>query len=137
MSNETLFYTQIISLFTYVGIALGLYALLVKQKDATIQFLEKQLEAAKQSSPDILMQKLHERIEILTAEIERLSKDKIANEGVIQEKNEQIIKLRGLATSMTEEVNKTVAEISKFDLGIMAQMFELGGIKFKDSSNKT
>jgi hypothetical protein len=35
MSTNWIFYTQILSLFTYVGIALGLYALLVKQKDAT------------------------------------------------------------------------------------------------------
>lgn len=76
MSNEWIFYTQILSLFTYVGVALGLYALLVKQKDATIQFLEKQLEKAKEEKPDIVLKQLHERVQIARTEMARLSKDK-------------------------------------------------------------
>ncbi len=40
MSNTTLFVAQIVSVLTYVGIAVGLYALVIKQKDATIEFLQ-------------------------------------------------------------------------------------------------
>lgn len=76
MSNSILFYTQILSVLTYIGIALGLYGLLVKQKDATIEFLQRQLDAARQESPDILLKNLSERITIGQQEIERLSKDK-------------------------------------------------------------
>jgi len=81
MSIQWIFYTQILSLFTYVAIALGLYALLVKQKDATIEFLKAQLAQAKEVKPDIVLKQLHERVQIARDEMDRLAKDKETLQG--------------------------------------------------------
>jgi predicted nucleic acid-binding Zn-ribbon protein len=96
MSNEVLFYTQLASIIAYVGSLFYLYQVLVSGKDATIQllkekndWLEKELDIARESSPDVLMQRLNDRVKVLTDEIERLSKDKVANEKLIRQKDEE------------------------------------------------
>lgn len=99
MSNDLIFYTQIGSIALFIVALFVLYRLLVDQKEATIQllkekneWLQKQLDVAKESSPDVVMKTLNHRIKILTDEIERLSKDKVVNEDLIKEKSEQLEK---------------------------------------------
>jgi hypothetical protein len=105
MSNDWIFYTQILSLFTYVAIALGLYALLVKQKDATIEFLEKQLAAAKEDSSDIVLKKLSERVQIARDEMQRLSKDKDMLQGINENAVVYIESLRGVIRADEDLIN--------------------------------
>ena len=94
MSNNTLFVAQIVSVLTYVGIAVGLYALVIKQKDATIEFLQKQLDAAKESSTDNLVKQLDQRAKIFEAELERLSTDKNTTEARLKQKEQELQALR-------------------------------------------
>jgi len=75
MNNEWIFVTQIISLITYVGTAFGLYMLLVKQKNSTIEllkeksdFLKMQVDKLKEESPDILADRLAKRVVLLKGE---------------------------------------------------------------------
>ena len=64
MSNDTLFLTQIGSILVYIFALFVLYRLLVQQKDATIQFLEQQLQAFKEAPSDIVLKKLNDRVQI-------------------------------------------------------------------------
>jgi len=82
MSIELLFYTQIGSILLFITSLFVLYRLLVEQKDATIQFLEKQLQAFKDDPSDIILKKLSERVRIANDEVERLAKDKETLAGV-------------------------------------------------------
>jgi len=102
MTNEWIFLTQLISLFTYVGISLGLYALLVKQKDATIEFLKTQLEASKEEKPDVVLKQLNERVQIARAEMERLSKDKETLTGMTERAYQYIDALERVVTADAE-----------------------------------
>lgn len=85
MSIELLFYTQIGSILLFIISLFVLYRLLVEQKDATIQFLEKQLQAFKDDPSDIMLTKLSERVRIASDEVERLAKDKETLTGVNEE----------------------------------------------------
>jgi hypothetical protein len=97
MNNQLIFYTQIGSILLYLVSLFVLYRLLVEQKEATIQllkekadWLQKQLDIAKQESPDVILKKLEDRIHIYSNEIARLSKDKESNEALIKEKSENL-----------------------------------------------
>lgn len=96
MSNDLLFYTQIASIFVYVGSLFVLYRLIVEKKDATIQFLEKQLAAAKEDSSDIVLKRLSDRVQIARDEMERLSKDKESLQGMNEKSLQYIEALRGV-----------------------------------------
>jgi predicted nucleic acid-binding Zn-ribbon protein len=114
MSNEVLFYTQLASIIAYVGSLFYLYQVLVSGKDATIQllkekteWLQKELDIAKESSPDVLMQRLNDRVKVLTDEIERLSKDKVANEELIRQKDAELKQLE-------ETINEALRGLTAF-----------------------
>jgi hypothetical protein len=89
MNNSVLLWGQVVTIVTFITALFIQYRLLVEKKDATIQFLEKQLQAAKEESPDVALKKLDERIKIYTAEIDRLSKDNEDNKKLIQQKNQE------------------------------------------------
>jgi hypothetical protein len=83
IDNFWIFVTQLSSVLVYVGVAFGLYRLLAAQKDATIQAkdatienLQTQLERADSKDPDIMVQRLQERLNATYKEIERLQNDK-------------------------------------------------------------
>jgi predicted nucleic acid-binding Zn-ribbon protein len=89
MSNTVLLWGQIITIVVFVIALFVLYRLLVDQKEATIQllkekidWLQKQLDSVKQESPDIVLKKLNDRVQIAQTEIERLSKDKEKMEAI-------------------------------------------------------
>jgi len=83
MSVETLFYTQAVSIICFIVALFVLYRLLVSQKEATVQllkekseWLQSQLDIANRDSSDIVLKRLHERIQITNDEINNLSVDK-------------------------------------------------------------
>ncbi len=120
MTNEVLFWTQIGTLVAYIGSVFYLYQLLVKQKDATIDSknatievlrekansLKEQLEQAKESSPDILAERLSKRLEILKDELKTLSQDHDVKKEEILAKEQEIKK----AEEKILELNKQIDE---------------------------
>lgn len=101
MTNDVVFYTQIVSLLAYIGTMFVLYRLLVSQKDATIEalrsrceLLKEHLDHARQSTPDELVKRMAERITQLTSEMSRLSADKDTSATVIQNKQSQMVELQ-------------------------------------------
>ncbi len=120
MSNTSIFYIQMASLLTYIITLFILYKLLVSSKDATIETLKErikqlkeQLELEKQSSPDILAEKLSGRIKIYEDELKKMSKDQQANQEAIKSKQGELANTRKelevLKTQM-EEAQETLEE---------------------------
>ena len=105
IDNFWILVTQLGSVLVYVGVTFSLYRLLAAQKDATIQAkdatienLRIRLEKADSKDPDILVQKLNERLDASYKEIERLQKDE----------GNHSVKLRKL-----KEGNKHISKIAK------------------------
>jgi len=100
MGNDILLYGQIVSIFTFIIALFILYRLIVQKKDATVQFLEKQLEHLKEqiasAGSDTLSENLERRISILTKEIKRLNQDKDTNTGLIKEKELELDQAKGM-----------------------------------------
>jgi predicted RNA-binding Zn-ribbon protein involved in translation (DUF1610 family) len=97
MSNDVIFWTQIISLLGFSVVLFGLYRLLVETKESTIQLLKEniaslkeQLTEAKSKTPDILAQNLSSRVKLLDGELERLSKDQSSSREQILEKENEL-----------------------------------------------
>jgi C4-dicarboxylate-specific signal transduction histidine kinase len=113
MNLETIFAAQIASALGYIGATFVLYRLLVSQKDATIEALKQQnallvtrLETADASGPDALAARLTTRIELLTAELERLGKDHDANRAQIAAKEAERSALRSEMSVLQTQVSK-------------------------------
>lgn len=97
MTNDIIFFTQLVSIIVFVFTVFGLYRLLVNQKDAVIQvqkkqveFLKLQLESAKSSSPDILVDRFSKRIDMLKKELESLASDHDTRKEVLAKKEQEI-----------------------------------------------
>lgn len=113
MSNTQIFYVQMASLLTYIIALFCLYRLLVSSKDATIEILKARIEQLKEkleleerTSPDVLAEKLSNRIKIYDDELKKLSKDQDANQEVIKTKQAELADARNelkiLETQMKE-----------------------------------
>ena|SRR6185436_2701945 len=90
-----------------------LHQLLVNRKNATIEtlaeknkWLQEQLDQAKNASSDALVEQLAKRISIQEAELQRLSKDYEANEGLIKTKEEELRKTKELLQGLEDEVEQ-------------------------------
>lgn len=101
MSNNVIFYFQMVSLLTYIITLFGLYKLLVSSKDATIETLrerieqlKEKLELEKNTSPDVLAEKLSVRIKIYDDELKKLSKDQQADQEAIKTKQAELADTR-------------------------------------------
>ncbi len=86
MSNQVIFYTQIGSILAFISTLFVLYRLLVHQKDATIQllteknrWLQDQVNALKETRPDVLLDNLEKRLNLTSEELIRLNEDKETN----------------------------------------------------------
>ncbi|MBL0568779.1 coiled-coil domain-containing protein [Aeromonas veronii] len=102
MTLDAIFYTQIVTIISYISITFVLYRLLVAQKDATIEHLkcrkedlEKQVAELKKQTPDALLEALHRRIEITKSEIENLKQDGERHQTEISHKESELKELRG------------------------------------------
>jgi hypothetical protein len=112
MSNELIFYTQLASIFTFVGTVFVLYKLLVSQKDATIEALRERIAIQQDrmafESPDALNERLSKRITLLSDELTRLGTDKETNAEAIMAMEKE---LTG-AKEMYERLQKLVMHTS-------------------------
>lgn len=113
MKNEVLFYTQILSVISYIGALFYIYRVLVSQKDATIEllkekndFLKKQIDGLKENSPDILVEKQNKRISGLEDELRRLSKDEEKNKKIIEEKEKQLVEERNKLEQLKTQIQE-------------------------------
>lgn len=118
MSNEVLFYTQLVSIIAYVGSLFYLYQVLVSGKDATIQllkekndWLQNQLEVAKQNTPDAVA--LSARWKVATEEIERLFKDKELSEVSREHLETALIEMLGLMNRVVDTLERMGKEEDK------------------------
>lgn len=101
MTNEIIFYTQIVSIIGFIIALFSLYGLLVKQKDSVIELLKQRIELLEKEkhdlqsqSPDVLVESLAKRVEISLTEIHRLKEDGEDHKGQILEKETELNDLR-------------------------------------------
>lgn len=124
MSNEIIFYTQLVSILTFVGTVFTLYKLLVSQKDATIEALRERIATQQDrmmfESPDALNERLSKRIALLTDELTRLGADKETNAEVIKAKEEELIG----ATEMYKRLQKLVMHTSGMSISYFCPVCE-------------
>jgi DNA repair exonuclease SbcCD ATPase subunit len=111
ISNETIFWTQVASIITFIAALFVLYRLLVDQKDATIElqkenisYLKDQLSDAKAQSPDLLAQCLTNRVNMLEGELSRLEQDKTATKDQISAKEAELTAARTEAEALIRQV---------------------------------
>ena len=122
MSNNAIFITQIASILGFIGLAFGLYRLLVATKDATIEMLKEKatslqtdLEKARAMEPDVLAARLGSRIDQLTRELERLSEDKDATVfSEIGEKEAQLDSMRSQLSELRDLVDRAQEVMGDF-----------------------
>jgi len=121
MSLENLFYTQLGGIIAFVVTLFILYRVLVSQKDATIQvltekcsYLECQLGTASKQQPDALAKSLSERVGNLNAEIQRLSEDKISNQGLITAKEHELEIVKEEADTLSRQISNAHELMSEY-----------------------
>jgi hypothetical protein len=95
MSLELIFYTQLASIFAFVGTVFVLYRLLVQQKDATIEAQRERIsflqDRVASEAPDVLYERQGKRIKLLQEELQRLAVDANANADLIKRKTEELV----------------------------------------------
>ncbi|GLT23455.1 hypothetical protein GCM10007933_29210 [Zoogloea oryzae] len=121
MTIETIFWTQIASILGFLVTLFVLYRILVEQKEATIQtqkeniaYLKDQLAEAKSQSPDILAQKLANRVKLFEDEVKRLESDKSSTEEQIKAKEAELHNARTEAENLTKQVLSARELLSDF-----------------------
>lgn len=121
MSNEVIFYTQIASIIGFIGTLFVLYRVLVKQKDATIEllkekseFLRLQLEKTQGQQPDVLVETISKRVNVLTEELERLNHDGEANEIIINKKEKELEIAKGKLAKLRKQFERAEELMSEF-----------------------
>lgn len=111
VTNEVIFTTQIISIIGFIVTIFVLYRVLVSQKDSTIEllkekniFLTDKLTEANELKPDVLAQSLTNRVRLLETEIARLSQDKVKNQSLIQDKEQEFNKVLERAENLKKQI---------------------------------
>lgn len=111
ITNGTIFWTQIISIITFVIALFVLYRILVEQKDATIQlqkeniaYLKDRLADAKGQSPDVLAQSLATRVKLLEEELKRLEESNTTTQEQVTAKELELKQAREDAEDLTKKV---------------------------------
>ncbi len=114
MSNDTIFFTQIVSIIVFILALFGIYRSLVSQKDGVIELLREQLKQKdhkiielQAQSPDVLAKTLSERIEIAVKEIERLKLDGDKHKEEIDEKEKELHKSKEQLSALAELITDT------------------------------
>lgn len=105
MTIDTIFYTQLASIFGFISALFVLYKVLVQQKDAVIQLLKERLAEKdekiadlKAQTPDALAAALNDRIKLTQDEIGRLRNDGDLHRQEVELKEEE---LRGIQEQLT------------------------------------
>lgn len=114
MSNDVIFFTQIVSIIVFILALFGIYRSLVAQKDGVIELLREQLKAQEKKvkdlesqTPDALASALSERIEISVKEIERLKRDGAKHKEEIEKKEAELHSVRGRLSELVELIQET------------------------------
>ncbi|MBU1172341.1 MAG: hypothetical protein KKD44_22520 [Proteobacteria bacterium] len=114
MSNNVIFFTQVASVVAFILTLFGIYRSLVSQKDGVIDLLREQLRQQDikikellSHSPDVLAKTLSERIEIAVQEIERLKIDGGHHKKKINEKENELIKLKEQRDNLSKLITDT------------------------------
>jgi hypothetical protein len=114
MSNNVIFFTQLASIVVFILALFGIYRSLVSQKDGVIELLREQLKQQEikikelqSQSPDVLAKTLSERIEIAVREIARLKVDGGQHKIEINEKEEELNKLKEQRDALADLINDT------------------------------
>lgn len=114
MTNDTIFYTQIVSIVVFILALIGVYRSLVSQKDGVIELLREQIrqqdnkiQELEAQSPDVLAKTLSERIEIAVKEIERLKLDGGKHKNEIEEKEKELNKSKEQLSALAELIADT------------------------------
>lgn len=123
ISNEVLFLTQVVSIIGFVLALFVLYALLVRQKDATIQLLKERVSLLRDqvadgiaSSPDMLAQRLSGRISTFEEELKRLEEDKTATEEQVAETEAELAAARAEAEALTRKIDHARAVLKDYSM---------------------
>lgn len=111
MSNDVIFWTQITTIVGFIIALFTLYGILVKSKDATIELLrerltarDKELEVARATGPDLLAEKYSKRVNLLTEELKRLSRDEENNKTIIEQKELELREVEALIVSLRNQI---------------------------------
>lgn len=101
MSNDTIFYTQIASIVVFMLALVGIYRLLVDQKDSVIQLLKERIadkdakiQELESQTPDTIAGALSSRIEIALKEVVRLKADGDKHKEEIETKEAELRALK-------------------------------------------
>jgi hypothetical protein len=113
MTLETIFFTQLASIFTFVVMLFGLYRLLVSTKEAEIALLKSQISVLKdqlvdvqKKSPDLLIHKLEDRINIVTRELKRLDDDQYADKELIATKQDELTRVQAALSDIHQRIER-------------------------------
>jgi hypothetical protein len=118
VTNELIFYTQIISIISFVFALFGLYRILVKGKEAVIEskaatiellkerneYLKHKLSDMSANTTDNLTISLSSRVQLLEEELERLSNDRVKNQDIINLKEKELIKVKSNANKLSNQI---------------------------------
>jgi chromosome segregation ATPase len=128
MSNTVLLWGRITTIVVFVVSLFVLYRLLVEQKEATIQLLEKQLVAAKDASPDVLVKQLGERVRVLTEELARLANDRNTSDSQLREKEQQLNEIENARKNQQMKLQRNVEEFQELQnkIELIHQKYEEG-----------
>ena len=114
MSNDVIFFTQIVSIVVFILALFGIYRSLVAQKDGVIELLREQLKAQEKKvkdlesqTPDALASALSERIEISVKEIERLKGAGDKHKEEIEKKEAELHSVQGRLSVLVELIQET------------------------------
>ncbi len=133
MNIEILLYGQLITIVSFVGAIFVLYRLLVKNKEATIQLLEKQIEHinhnVSMNGADILSVNLEKRVFGLSSEIKRLNEDKAINTELIQEKESELTD----AKEMYERMQKMILHTSGMSISYFCPTCEEPTLEYAEA----
>ncbi len=121
MSNDVIFGTQIISIIVFILTVFGLYKLLISQKDSTIQTLKERIEAlkedlqrAKETDPDILLERYSNRATKLEEELVRLTLEKPDGPQAIKDKEKELGKIKFKINMLNKRLQRTQKLLSDF-----------------------
>lgn len=114
MTSEVLSFTQVAAIIAFIIALFVLYRLLVGKKDATIELLKEKLAAAKETNPDILAEKLSQRVKLLHEELSRLSKDQDKNKQLIHRKEVEIQRVQKELTQLNAQMERAKELMSEY-----------------------
>jgi predicted nuclease with TOPRIM domain len=114
MTIDTVFYTQLASIFGFFSALFILYKVLIQQKDAVIHLLKERLAEKdekiaelKTQTPDALASALNDRIKVTQDEIGRLKADGDLHRTEIEQREDELRDIQDKLNSLSELIRET------------------------------